>query len=61
VCSAHYFDERDGIVAQGWYQQGTRFLDVSDPTDIRQIGYFIPPACSADPRRPAAKHCSSVT
>lgn len=44
VCSAHYFDERDGIVAQGWYQQGTRFLDVSDPTDIRQIGYFIPPA-----------------
>ena len=43
VCSAHYFDERDGIVAQGWYQQGARFLDVSDPTDIRQIGYYIPP------------------
>jgi hypothetical protein len=43
VCSAHYFDERNGIVAQGWYQQGTRFLDVSDPTDIRQIGYIIPP------------------
>ena len=35
--------ERDGIVAQGWYQQGTRFLDVSDPTDIRQIGYFVAP------------------
>jgi hypothetical protein len=43
VCSAHYFDERKGVVAQGWYQQGTRFLDVSDPRNIRQIGYFIPP------------------
>ena len=43
VCSAHYFDERDGIIAQGWYQQGTRFLDVSDPTNIRQIGYFVAP------------------
>ena len=43
MCSAHYFDEHGGIVAQAWYQQGTRFLDVSDPTDIRQIGYFVPP------------------
>lgn len=43
VCSAHYFDERNGIVAIGWYQQGTRFLDVSDPTDIKQVGYWIPP------------------
>src|SRR3712207_8895490 len=40
--SAHYFDYRDGIVAGGWYEQGTRLLDVRDPTDIRQIGYWIP-------------------
>lgn len=40
-CSAHYFDERDGVVAIAWYQQGVRFLDVSNPRDIRQVGYFI--------------------
>lgn len=44
VCSAHYFSERDDIVAIAWYQQGVRFLDVSDPRDIRQIGYYINPA-----------------
>ncbi len=42
LCSAHYFDVRGGLVAQGWYEQGTRFLDVSDPADIRQVGYWIP-------------------
>jgi hypothetical protein len=42
LCSAHYFDVRGGLVAQGWYEQGTRFLDVSDPRDIRQVGYWIP-------------------
>ena len=41
-CSAHYFDyHQDGIVAQGWYQQGTRFLDVRDPSNIKQVGYFF--------------------
>lgn len=41
-CSAHYFDYSDaGFVAQGWYQQGTRILDVRDPSDIKQIGYFF--------------------
>jgi hypothetical protein len=41
-CSAHYFDyHQDGIVAQGFYQQGLRFLDVADPHDIKQIGYWI--------------------
>lgn len=44
VCSAHYFSERDGIVAIAWYQQGVRFLDVSNPRDIRQIGYYLNPA-----------------
>jgi hypothetical protein len=38
-CSAHWFDESDGLLAQGWYDQGVRFLDVSDPKDIRQVGY----------------------
>jgi hypothetical protein len=42
LCSAHYFDERAGLVAQGWYEQGVRFLDVSNPADIRQVGFWIP-------------------
>jgi hypothetical protein len=42
LCSAHYFDYRDGIVAGGWYEEGTRFLDVRDPTNIKQIGYWVP-------------------
>lgn len=42
-CSSHYFDHRaDGIVAVSWYEQGTRFLDVSDPRNIRPVGYFVP-------------------
>lgn len=41
-CSAHYFDyHQDGFVAQGWYQQGLRILDVRDPTDIKQVGYHF--------------------
>ena len=43
LCSAHYFDVRRNLVAQGWYEQGVRFLDVHDPSDIRQVGYFVPP------------------
>ena len=42
LCSAHYFDYRDGIVAGGWYEEGTRFLDVTDPTNVRQVGYWVP-------------------
>ena len=43
LCSAHYFTyhEASGLVAQGWYQQGTRILDVRNPRDIKQIGYFF--------------------
>jgi hypothetical protein len=41
--SAHYFDERgDGVLAWAFYGQGTRFLDVSNPRKIRQVGYFRP-------------------
>ena len=43
VCSAHYFDLRHNVVAQGWYEQGLRLLDVSDPANIRQIGYLYTP------------------
>jgi hypothetical protein len=38
-CSAHWFDESRGLLAQGWYDQGVRFLDVSDPRNIRQVGF----------------------
>ena len=42
LCSAHYFTTHEaGFVAQGWYGQGTRILDVRDPSDITQVGYFI--------------------
>ena len=34
-CSAHWFDEHDGVIAQGWYDQGVRFLDISNPRDIQ--------------------------
>jgi hypothetical protein len=41
--SAHYFSDRgDGVLAYAFYSQGTRFIDASDPTDLRQIGYFRP-------------------
>ena len=40
-CSAHWFDEDRGLLAQGWYDQGVRFMDVNDPRDIRQVGYYV--------------------
>jgi len=39
-CSAHWFDESGGLLAQGWYDQGVRFLDVSQPGEIRQVGFY---------------------
>lgn len=45
--SAHYLADRgDGLLAYAFYGQGTRFLDVSDPKDIRQVGYFRPNGAS---------------
>lgn len=39
--SAHYFTDRgDGLLAYAFYGQGVRFLDVSDPRDIRQVGWY---------------------
>jgi hypothetical protein len=40
-CSAHWFDEDRGLLAQGWYDQGVRFLDITNPRDIRQAGYWV--------------------
>lgn len=47
TCSAHWFTERNDVVAISWYEQGTRFLDVSDPSDIRQVGYIVMPNTSS--------------
>jgi hypothetical protein len=60
MCSAHYFDVERNVVAQAWYEQGLRLLDVSDPADIRQVGYVIPPngeswAAYFAPTDPAAR------
>ena len=40
--SSHYFSSRgDGITVNAFYTQGVRFLDTRDPTNIREIGYFV--------------------
>ena len=39
-CSAHWFDyHQSGIVAQGYYQQGLRLIDVRNARDLKQFGY----------------------
>jgi len=41
--SAHYFNDRgNGLLAMAFYMQGTRFLDVSDPSHIKQLGFYRP-------------------
>lgn len=46
--SAHYVADRgDGVLAWAFYGQGTRFLDVSNPRRIRQIGYYRPDDATA--------------
>ncbi len=42
-CSSHWFTERNGLVANGWYEQGLRILDVRLPREIRQVAYWLPP------------------
>jgi hypothetical protein len=41
-CSSHWFDAKQGVAAVGWYEQGVRFLDYSNPSKIKQVGYYIP-------------------
>ncbi|HEX8004203.1 MAG TPA: hypothetical protein VF519_16065 [Mycobacteriales bacterium] len=41
TCSSHWFDvNANKVVADAWYEGGVRFLDVSDPKRIRQVGYL---------------------
>ena len=41
--SAHYLDDRgDGLLAYAFYGQGTRFIDASNPKNLKQVGYFRP-------------------
>jgi hypothetical protein len=40
-CSAHWFDwHQSGVIAQGYYQQGLRLVNVRDARNIKQEGYF---------------------
>jgi hypothetical protein len=41
-CSSHWFDAKQGVATVGWYEQGVRFLSYQTPTDIKQVGYYIP-------------------
>jgi hypothetical protein len=41
ACSAHYFDARDGLIAQGFYEQGVRLIDARRPGRLRQVGYYL--------------------
>ncbi|MGH2739069.1 MAG: LVIVD repeat-containing protein [Actinomycetota bacterium] len=46
--SAHWFQDRgDFMLAVAFYGQGTRFLDVSNPKKIQQVGYYRPDDASA--------------
>lgn len=46
-CSGHWFSERGGIVAAGWYEHGTRFLTVDNKGHISEVGFFQPIVGSA--------------
>ena len=46
--SAHYFELRKSTLAQAWYAQGLRLVDVSDARNLRQVGYY---RVSPGPRR----------
>ena len=46
-CSAHWFDEHrtfknGGLVAIGYYEHGTRFLNVTGSGQIKEAGWFLP-------------------
>ena len=39
-CSAHWFDyHQSGVIAEGFYQQGLRLINVRDAKDLSQYGY----------------------
>ena len=44
---AHWFTthptyDDGGLIAMGWYEHGTRFLDISDTGEITEKGFFVP-------------------
>jgi hypothetical protein len=41
-CSAHYFEIEDRILSMSFYSQGSRFLDITDPTNPTEVAYFRP-------------------
>lgn len=46
-CSSHWFTthpkwKNGGVIAAGWYNSGTRFLDVNSKGKIKEVGYFLP-------------------
>ena len=46
-CSAHWFTEHGtfnngGLVAVGYYEHGTRFLNISETGKIKEVGFFLP-------------------
>ena len=43
ACSAHYFELRKSTLAQAWYAQGLRLIDVSNARDVRNVaGRLLP-------------------
>lgn len=44
--STHPTYRNGGLVSVGWYEHGTRFLDVSRKGKIKEVGYFLPLAGS---------------
>lgn len=42
-CSSHWFDDRDGIVAVGFYGGGTQLVDARDPRHLRSFGFALWP------------------
>lgn len=41
-CSAHWFSERGGLVAGGWYENGVRFHTADSKGEISELGWFQP-------------------
>ena len=42
-CSSHWMDVNGGdVVADAFFEAGTRFFDVTDPKRLRQVGWFRP-------------------
>ena len=61
-CSAHWFTVKGNIVALGNYEQGTRFVDISNPTSPQQVGWFrVPQVAGANTRNPQVKGSNTAS